>query len=205
MNEQHGALRLLNVIAAVLEKIINFFACILLSVVAVAVVVQVLGRNFNIPVVWLGELSTFAVIWAIFLGLAIGYRNGLFAQVDIICHVTPAGWRKYLVIVWDIISLVLITWILWSSRDYIAHVMRRKMLSPELRFPLWAVYMGPILGYVFTAYFVLVNILNNARALIRGEEPQKRTNELDEKAAREMAAELGRDLSGVPAGPEGGK
>lgn len=203
MSEQKGVIRFLNAVAAILEKFINLCACILLAVVSVAVVVQVLGRNFNIPVVWLGELSTFAVIWAIFLGLAIGYRHGLFAQVDIICHVTPASWRKYLVILWDIIALALITWIVWSSRDYIAHVARRKMLSPELRFPLWAVYMGPILGYLFTAYFTLVNIVNNTAALIRGEEPQKPTNELDEKAAREMAMELGEDLSGIPAGSEG--
>jgi hypothetical protein len=33
------------------------------------------------------------------------------------------------------------------------------MFSPELRWPLYLVYLGPVLGYIFTAYFTAVNIL----------------------------------------------
>ncbi len=167
MNDAGLFLCAVNGVAAVLEKIINCLACVLLAVVALAVIIQVCGRWGNIPVVWLGELSTFAVIWSVFLGLAIGYRHGLFAQVDIICHLLPTAWRKYLVLVWDMIAIVIITWILWSARDYIAYAARRKMLSPELRWPLYAVYMGPVLGYLFILYFTFANVVNNVAALFQ--------------------------------------
>lgn len=198
MAEQNLFLRLINGLAGILEKCINVCACILLSVVAIAVVVQVLGRQYNIPVVWLGELSTFSVIWAIFFGLAIGYRHGLFAQVDIICHVTPGSWRKYLSILWDLIGLAIMTWILWSSRDYIAHVAKRKMLSPELRIPLFYVYLGPVLGYIFTSYFTLVNVINKTVAIVRGQTDPKPDTMAADETLREMAGELGSDLSGAP-------
>jgi hypothetical protein len=49
--------------------------------------------------------------------------------------------------------------ILVSSRTYIAHVWNRNTLSAELRWPLYLVYLGPVLGYIFTSYFTVVNIL----------------------------------------------
>lgn len=199
MAEQNVFLRFVNGLAGILEKCINFCACILLAVVSLAVVIQVLGRQYNIPVVWLGELSTFAVIWTIFFGLAIGYRHGLFAQVDIICHVTPASWRKYLSILWDIVGLAIMTWILWSCRDYLAHVARRKMLSAELRIPLFYVYLGPVLGYLFTSYFTLANIVNKTAAIVRGDPAATSGDGTVDGTLREMADELGADLTGAPA------
>lgn len=160
MNPPNSIVSFLNAVAAVLEKIINFCCCILLCLIAIPVIIQVFCRSFNIPVVWLGELSTYSVIWVVFLGLAIGYRHGLFAQVDMICHVVPKSWNKYLAYFWDIVGLVIMALILWSSRDYIAHVARRKMLSPEMQLPLWFVYLGPVIGYILTSYFTVVNIVN---------------------------------------------
>lgn len=175
--------RILHGIGDALEKVINFAASVLLVVITIAVVVQVFGRSFNIPVVWLGELSTYSTIWAVFLGLAIGYKHGLFAQVDIICHVAPKSWTKYLSIFWEIAALVIMGIILWSSRDYIAHVMKSRTLSSELRVPLYYVYMGPITGYIFTSYYCIVNLVDKLYALIDGK-PDPRIDA--------VTAELGR-------------
>lgn len=154
-----NVLAVLNKIGDGLEKGINVFACISLVTIAISVVIQVLFRYVNIPVVWLGELSVFAVIWTVFFGLAVGYRHGMLAQVDIICHLIPNRFRKILGIIWELTGLAIMLAILVSSRHYISHVYARKILSPELRWPLYLVYMGPVLGYIFTAYFTLVNIL----------------------------------------------
>jgi C4-dicarboxylate transporter DctQ subunit len=160
MRKRTNILAVLGKIGDRLEKCINVFACIFLVIVAVAVIIQVLCRHINIPVVWLGELSVFAVIWTVFFGLALGYRHGMLAQVDIICHLLPRAFRRILGIFWDITSLALMLLVLVSSREYIAHVWARKILSPELRWPLYLMYLGPVLGYLFTAYFALLNILS---------------------------------------------
>jgi TRAP-type C4-dicarboxylate transport system permease small subunit len=152
-------LAVLNRVGDKIEKCINFFACIFLVIVAVSVIIQVLCRQINIPVVWLGELSVFGVIWTVFLGLAVGYRHGMLAKVDLICHLLPEKARKVLGILWDITGLALMLLILISSRHYIFHIWNRKMFSPELRWPLYLVYLGPVLGYVFASYFSVVNIL----------------------------------------------
>jgi TRAP-type C4-dicarboxylate transport system permease small subunit len=159
MDKKIKVLALLNKIGDGIEKSINFCACIFLVIIALSVIIQVLCRHINIPVVWLGELSVFGVIWTVFFGLAVGYRHGMLAQVDIICHLIPKKAHKVLGILWDLVCLVLMLVILVSSRSYIFHIWNRKMFSPELRWPLYLVYLGPVLGYVFTGYFTVVNIL----------------------------------------------
>jgi TRAP-type C4-dicarboxylate transport system permease small subunit len=159
MDKKIKVLAVLNKIGDGIEKCINFFACIFLVIIALSVIIQVLCRHFHIPVVWLGELSVFAVIWTVFLGLAAGYRHGMLAQVDIICQLIPKRAHKALSVLWDLVCLALMLIILVSSRSYIFHIWNRKLFSPELRWPLYLVYLGPVLGYLFTGYFMAVNIL----------------------------------------------
>jgi TRAP-type C4-dicarboxylate transport system permease small subunit len=159
MDTRMKVLTVLNRIGDGIEKCINFFASIFLAIIALSVIIQVLCRHINIPVVWLGELSVFAVIWTVFWGLAAGYRHGMLAQVDLICHLIPKRAHKALSILWDLVCLAFMLIILVSSRNYILHIWNRKMFSPELRWPLYLVYLGPVLGYIFTAYFTVVNIL----------------------------------------------
>ena len=173
MKEHKGILGGLHTAADLLEKFINFCCCVFISGIALSVVTQVIFREINIPIVWLGELGVYCLIWAVFFGLAIGYRNGLFAQVDIICHLVPKSWIKYLELLWDVIGLVIMGIILWSSREYIAHVARSGTLSPELSLPLWAVYLGPVFGYIFTSFFTFVNICERVARLKAGGAPQE--------------------------------
>jgi TRAP-type C4-dicarboxylate transport system permease small subunit len=122
MNKKTNFLAVLNKIGGGIEKGINFFACISLVIVAVSVIIQVLCRHINIPVVWLGELSVFGVIWTVFFGLAVGYKHGMLAQVDLICHLLPKSTHKVLSLIWDITGLALMLIILISSRQYILHI-----------------------------------------------------------------------------------
>jgi C4-dicarboxylate transporter DctQ subunit len=146
--------------ACTLEKAVNVCVLLFLAVLAVSVIIQVLGRSFNIPVAWLGELSIFCLIWLVFFGLSIGYRHGLFAQVDVICFIIPAGWKKYMQILWDLTGLAILFIVIWSSRDYILHTYRSRTVSSELELPLYIVYMGPVLGYIFTAVFTVVKLID---------------------------------------------
>ena len=159
MNKKKNFLTVLIKISDILDKVIGFFACIFLLIVTLAVTSQVLFREMNIPVVWLGELSVYALIWMVFFGLAMAYKHNMLVKVDIICHIVPERFHKILSIIWDLCGLVLMLIILISSRDYITHIERRKLLSPELRWPLYIVYLGPVLGFIFTSFFTLVNII----------------------------------------------
>lgn len=173
MSEKKGLLYRLNRIGDWLEKILNVLAAALLGVISIAVVILVVGRESNIPVVWLEEISAYSVVWAVFFGLALGYKNGLFPKVDIICTIIPKKYREYLPVFWDLVGLFMLGVILWSGKDYILYAYSSGTTSAQLRIPLYIVYLGPMIGYAFTLYFTVLNILNQIAALRekkRGEE-----------------------------------
>lgn len=143
-----------------LERCINVINCVLIAVIVLAVVLQVFFREVSFPIVFLGELSTYCVIWLIFLGLSVGYKHGMLAQVDIICNMLPNKAKPMLEIIWDMLAVIIMAMILWSSRLYIAHVFKSATKSPEMKVPLWFVYLGPILGYILTTYFAICKILD---------------------------------------------
>jgi C4-dicarboxylate transporter DctQ subunit len=160
MKQESAALQRINAVAQSVEMVMNVLSSVLLLFIALSVIIQVFGREINIPVVWLGELSVYSLIWLVFFGLALGYRNGLFAQVDIISHFIPVRWKPYLVIFWDLVGLVIMIMILVSNNDYLQYVAKSGTRSSELKIPLYLVYMGPMIGYLATCFFTVVNMVN---------------------------------------------
>lgn len=153
MSKSECVLQKMNRIGDVVESILN-----VLAVISVAVVILVLGREINIPVVWLDEISTYSVVWVVFIGLALGYRNDMFPRVDIICHLIPQKWNQYLGIFWDVVALVFLCLIMVSGKDYIVRTFQSGTTSAQLNMPLYIVYLGPIIGYLCTTYFTICNI-----------------------------------------------
>jgi TRAP-type C4-dicarboxylate transport system permease small subunit len=159
MNNKNALLGVLDNIASKFEKVIEVIVSILLTLIALAVFVGVIGRNINIPVVWLGELSTYSTIWVTFFGFALAYKYDMFANVDLISGKLSERNKKIIQILWNVFAIAFMTLLLWSGKDYIAHVAKSGTVSSELRIPLSIVYMGPFIGYIFTTYFGIVKLI----------------------------------------------
>ena len=160
MKEQNSIVKELNQIAAVFEKILNIFIGIFGGVLGLSVFIGVLGRNINIPVVWLDEVSTYCCIWATFFGFAVASRHGMLSNVDAFIHGFSERAKAYMSIFWIIFGCFFMGIVLWSGKDYIAYAYNAGTLSAQLRIPLFYVYLGPMIGYLFAIYFGIVNIVN---------------------------------------------
>ena len=160
MKEQNSIVKELNQIAAVFEKILNIFIGIFVGVLGLSVFIGVLGRNINIPVVWLDEVSTYCCIWATFFGFAVASRHGMLSNVDAFIHGFSERVKAYMSIFWIIFGCFFMGIVLWSEKDYIAYAYNAGTLSAQLRIPLFYVYLGPMIGYLFAIYFGIVNIVN---------------------------------------------
>ena len=160
MKEQNSIVKELNQIAAVFEKILNIFIGIFVGVLGLSVFIGVLGRNINIPVVWLDEVSTYCCSWATFFGFAVASRHGMLSNVDAFIHGFSERAKAYMSIFWIIFGCFFMGIVLWSGKDYIAYAYNAGTLSAQLRIPLFYVYLGPMIGYLFAIYFGIVNIVN---------------------------------------------
>lgn len=149
-----------------LEKIIEGALSITIFVVLLTVVIGVMTRNINFPIVWLGELGTFSCIWAIYLGMALAYRKDMFPNVDIFHGHISKKTRFYMSISHDILILFFLILVLWSSRVFLSHLKVSGQISPEMRLPMVYAYLGPVIGYIFTSFFCLTSLVGKIEKII---------------------------------------
>jgi TRAP-type C4-dicarboxylate transport system permease small subunit len=149
-----------------IEKFIELLCVILMAILAITVIFGVITRNIDLPIVWLGELATFCCIWVTFLGMSLAYRKRLFSNVDIITHAFKERGNAILAVIWDVIGLLFLVIVLVSSKSFISYLLMSGHKSGELRIPFYLVYSGPIAGYLFTAYYVVVSLTENIINLI---------------------------------------
>jgi TRAP-type C4-dicarboxylate transport system permease small subunit len=130
--------------------VIGFF-----SYMAIAVLVQVVGRYvFNFSIDWAAESATFAQVWMILLAAGLAMRRNLHVSVDALVSFLPESVLRFLTLAVAIPCL----WFLWHA---IAGSMAlidigRIQTSPVLQIPMWIPYLSLPLGL---AYFGLELIL----------------------------------------------
>lgn len=165
MNNQKNLVEKLDRFASKLEKPLEICVSIFLAVISIAIFILVFGRNVNIPVVWLGELSTYCAIWTTFFGFALAYRYDMFANIDIITRFVSPERKKVLELVWNVFAILFMVIVAWSSKDFILHVFKSGTKSPEMRAPLYIIYLGPIISYLITTFFGVVKLLKQLSGL----------------------------------------
>lgn len=164
MSEQKGIVKVLNQISDAVEKVLNVFIGIFVGVLGLSVFAGVLGRNVNIPVVWLDEVSTYCCIWATFFGFAVASKHGMLSNVDAFIHRFSERTKAVMAVFWIAFGCVFMGIVLWSGREYIAYAYQAGTMSAQLRIPLVYVYLGPMIGYIFAVYFGIVDIINRVIA-----------------------------------------
>jgi len=65
-------------------------------VLIVAVLVQIVGRLAGDAPVWTEELTRFALLYLVALGVGMSYRTGDLVNVDLVCDRLPGIWPKAL-------------------------------------------------------------------------------------------------------------
>jgi TRAP-type C4-dicarboxylate transport system permease small subunit len=142
-------------LTAGIRRIVTWLVIGFFSYMAIAVLVQVIGRYvFNFSIDWAAESATFAQVWMILLAAGLAMRRKLHVSVDALVTVLPESILRFLTLVIAIPCL----WFLWHA---IAGSMAlidigRIQTSPVLQIPMWIPYLSLPLGL---SYFGLELIL----------------------------------------------
>lgn len=92
-----------------------------LLLAAVAVMVSVVSAQvalrygFNRSIDWADEIGRLAFVWAIFLAVPLGVRQGAHIGIDIVADKLPAAWRAALKRVAAAISALMMAAIAWAA------------------------------------------------------------------------------------------
>ena len=140
-----------------------FTACAMLVLAAGIGMVQIITRFvLETPAEWTEVLIRFSLIWMVFLGVPMAFRQGAMVSVDVLYRWSPPKIRRALDWVVCIAALALIAVIIWWGLDYSLRGRVQSMAGLESISMFWGYVAMPI-GGVFAAIGIIGNLMDPQR------------------------------------------
>jgi TRAP-type C4-dicarboxylate transport system permease small subunit len=138
-------------------------ACLMLSIAASLGMFQIITRFvLETPAEWTEVLIRFSLIWMVFMGIPMAFRQGAMVSVDVLYRWSGPGMRRVLDTVVALAALTLIAIIIWWGWDYANRGKVQSMIGLEDVSMFWA-YLAMPVGALFSVLGILGNWLDPQR------------------------------------------
>lgn len=144
-------------------RIAMALACLMLVIASALGVFQIITRFvLEQPAEWSEVLIRFSLIWMVFLGIPMAFRQGAMVSVDALYRAVPTALKRVLDAVVALAALALMAVILWWGYDYAVRGSVQTMAGLESLSMFWAYVALPI-GAVFSMLGIVANYLDPRR------------------------------------------
>ncbi len=148
------------------EKLEVSICIVLLSTLTVVLAIQVFFRYvMGASLSWSEELARYMFVWLVYLGIPYGSKIMRHIKIDAGLYVFPKPWRKYVVILGDIIFMIFAIVIVYYAFNLDQKQFKLHQKSPAMGIPMWIVYAAPLVGFFLTAIRQLQTIIFRVRHL----------------------------------------
>jgi TRAP-type C4-dicarboxylate transport system permease small subunit len=138
-------------------------ACAMLVVASALGVFQIVTRFvLEQPAEWSEILIRVSLIWMVFLGIPMAFRQGAMVSVDVLYRWSPPRMRRVLDAVVSVAALVLMLIVLWWGWDYAMRGRVQSMAGLESLSMMWS-YLALPVGSVFCLFGIIGNFLDPKR------------------------------------------
>ena len=138
-------------------------ACAMLALAASLGLFQIFTRFvIEKPAEWTEVLIRFSLIWMVFLGIPMAFRQGAMVSVDALYRAAPERLKRVLDLVVALAALALILIILWWGADYAIRGGVQTVAGLESVTMFWAYVAMPV-GAVFSLLGIVANYLDPRR------------------------------------------
>ena len=138
-------------------------ACAMLALASALGMFQILMRFvFEQPAEWTEVLIRFSLIWMVFMGIPMAFRQGAMVSVDALYRAVPTHIKRVLDLVVALAALALMLIILWWGYDYAVRGRVQTMAGLESLSMFWAYIAMPV-GGLFSAVGIIGNLLDPKR------------------------------------------
>ena len=140
-----------------------YAACAMLAIAASLGVFQIITRFIlEIPAEWTEVLIRFSLIWMVFLGIPMAFRQGAMVSVDVLYRWSPPRIKRVLDFVVCFAALALVAVIVWWGWDYAVRGRVQTMSGLESVSMFWA-YLAMPVGGVLSMIGIIANLLDPQR------------------------------------------
>ncbi|MEC5212639.1 TRAP-type C4-dicarboxylate transport system permease small subunit [Polaromonas sp. CG_9.5] len=140
-----------------------YAACAMLAIAASLGVFQIITRFvLEIPAEWTEVLIRFSLIWMVFLGIPMAFRQGAMVSVDVLYRWSPPRIKRVLDFVVCFAALALVAVIVWWGWDYANRGKVQTMSGLESVSMFWA-YLAMPVGGVLSMIGIVANLLDPQR------------------------------------------
>ena len=138
-------------------------ACAMLVVAASLGVFQIVTRFIlERPAEWTEGLIRFSLIWMVFLGIPMAFRQGAMVSVDVLYRWSPPPLRRVLDVVVAAAAITLMLLVVWWGWDYAQRGGVQSMAGLESLSMFWA-YLAMPVGGVFCVLGIVGHLLDPRR------------------------------------------
>ncbi len=138
-------------------------ACAMMALAASLGVFQIVTRFIlESPAEWTEVLIRFSLIWMVFLGIPLAFRQGAMVSVDVLYRWSPPRIRRMLDWVVCLAAASLILVIIWWGWDYANRGKVQTMSGLESISMFWA-YLAMPVGGVLSLFGIVANLLDPQR------------------------------------------
>jgi TRAP-type C4-dicarboxylate transport system permease small subunit len=138
-------------------------ACAMMAVASCLGLFQIVTRFvLASPAEWTEVLIRFSLIWMVFLGIPMAFRQGAMVSVDVLYRWSPLKLRRGLEWLVFFASLLLVAVIIWWGWDYANRGKVQTVIGLESISMFWA-YLALPVGGVFSILGLIGNLLDPKR------------------------------------------
>jgi len=138
-------------------------ACLMLVAAACLGMYQILSRFvFQQPAEWSEVLIRFTLIWMVFLGAPVAFRQGAMVCVDLAHRMAGATGKRVLDLIAAVCALVLLGVMIWFGGHY-SWLGRFQTISGLESFSMTWAYLAIPVGSVFSVVAVIACLLDPRR------------------------------------------
>ncbi len=138
-------------------------ACAMMAIAASLGMYQIITRFIlEQPAEWSEVLIRFSLIWMVFMGIPMAFRQGAMVSVDVIYRWSPAALKRVLEWVVFLASMVLVLVIIWWGWDYANRGKVQSVIGLENVSMFWA-YLALPVGGVFCVIGLIGQLVDPQR------------------------------------------
>jgi TRAP-type C4-dicarboxylate transport system permease small subunit len=138
-------------------------ACAMMALAASLGLFQIITRFvLETPAEWTEVTIRFSLIWMVFLGIPMAFRQGAMVSVDVLYRWSPPRFRRVLDWIVCLAAFGLMTIIIWWGWEYANRGKVQTMIGMEDVSMFWA-YLAMPVGGVFSLIGIVGNLIDPQR------------------------------------------